>query len=77
MDPPRISSLQLPYLRELASRSRPSFLKPSEFLPGKALPGMHTTEPDGCVCWISAAGCLTPLHYDLNDGLLAQVIGTL
>ena len=28
---------------------------------------------DGCVCWVSAAGCLTPLHYDLDEGLLAQV----
>ena len=32
-------------------------------------------EDDGCVCWISSAGCLTPLHYDLNDGLLLQMVG--
>lgn len=32
-------------------------------------------EDDGCVCWVSSAGCLTPLHYDLDDGLLAQVLG--
>jgi hypothetical protein len=30
----------------------------------------------GQVCWVGSAGCLTPLHYDMSDGLLAQVIGT-
>ena len=27
------------------------------------------------VCWVGSAGCLTPLHYDMSDGLLAQVLG--
>ena len=27
------------------------------------------------VCWVGSAGCLTPLHYDLSDGLLAQALG--
>ena len=27
------------------------------------------------VCWVGSAGCLTPLHYDCSDGLLAQVLG--
>ncbi|HEY2737171.1 MAG TPA: cupin-like domain-containing protein [Thermoanaerobaculia bacterium] len=26
--------------------------------------------------WISAPGCVTPLHYDLSNGLLCQVRGT-
>jgi hypothetical protein len=26
------------------------------------------------VVWVSSAGCLTPLHYDCTDGLLAQVL---
>lgn len=26
--------------------------------------------------WISSAGCVTPLHYDLNNSLLAQVRGS-
>lgn len=34
-----------------------------------------SSEDDGAVCWVSSAGCLTPLHYDLDDGLLVQVIG--
>ena len=33
-------------------------------------------DDDGCVCWVSSAGCLTPLHYDLDHGLLAQVLTT-
>jgi tetratricopeptide (TPR) repeat protein len=32
-------------------------------------------DDDGAVCWVSSAGCLTPLHYDLDEGLLAQVMG--
>jgi tetratricopeptide (TPR) repeat protein len=27
------------------------------------------------VCWVGSEGCLTPLHYDCSDGLLAQVLG--
>ena len=38
--------------------------------------GGSSGEDDGCVCWISSAGCLTPLHYDLGEGLLAQHLGT-
>ena len=26
--------------------------------------------------WISTPGCVTPLHYDLSNGLLCQVLGT-
>ena len=29
---------------------------------------------DSSVCWVGSAGCLTPLHYDCSDGLLAQAI---
>ena len=32
-------------------------------------------DDDGAVCWVSSEGCLTPLHYDLDEGLLAQVMG--
>eukprot|EP01129_Flabellula_baltica_P001837 TRINITY_DN11743_c0_g1_i1.p1 TRINITY_DN11743_c0_g1~~TRINITY_DN11743_c0_g1_i1.p1 ORF type:complete len:317 (+),score=61.30 TRINITY_DN11743_c0_g1_i1:47-952(+) len=28
-----------------------------------------------CGVWLSSAGCVTPLHYDLCHGFLAQVVG--
>ena len=34
-----------------------------------------STELSSSVCWVGTAGCLTPLHYDCSDGLLAQVLG--
>ena len=58
--------LQQPALRVRAAAARPAFLTDADVL----------GEGDGCVCWVGSAGCLTPLHYDMTDGLLAQVIGT-
>ena len=55
-------------LRRMVQRACPGFVSERDLLGG--------TDGEGqAVCWISSAGCLTPLHYDLNDGLLAQTIG--
>ncbi|KAL1520505.1 hypothetical protein AB1Y20_022084 [Prymnesium parvum] len=72
--------LQLPRLRQMAEAARPPFLRLSDF--ERTIPpdearrraaGIETE--DGCIAWVSSAGCLTPLHYDLNEGILAQMIG--
>ena len=82
---------QHPWLRALARDARPSFLDEADFgKAAEAERGAESgaaageeekddageeEKDDGCVCWISSAGCLTPLHYDLNDGLLVQMSG--
>ena len=70
-----VCGVQVPFLRALATSAKPDFIEPDDFLAGVPIAGMQTTEADGCVCWVSSAGSLTPLHYDLNDGLLAQALG--
>ena len=37
---------------------------------------LGATPVSSCGLWISSAGCVTPLHYDLSNGLLCQVRGT-
>ena len=56
--------LEAPALAGLARASRPPFLEDGDVRGG------------GGVAWIGAAGTLTPLHYDLADGVLAQVLGS-
>jgi hypothetical protein len=63
--------LGLEWLRSMAFKAFPTFLdKSKDVVPGK------NPVNEGAICWVGAAGCLTPLHYDLSDGLLAQVLGS-
>ncbi len=67
----------------ISSSTHSSSTAPSPPPPPSLPPSLHTGThghgkvgddfDDGCVCWISSAGCLTPLHYDLSEGLLCQV----
>ena len=68
--------LQLPWLRAMATAARPSFLTLGDCAMTGAEAASTSSNEDGCVCWASSQGCLTPLHYDLADGLLAQVLAT-
>ena len=75
-------------MRARARAARPSFLEADDLttpaphlttstalVPAKARGGRAPAEEGEGVCWVGSAGCLTPLHYDLSDGLLAQTIG--
>jgi len=61
--------LKADWLRERADAARPRFLLSQDFALGRA------NIAADCLCWVSSEGCLTPLHYDLSDGILAQVLG--
>lgn len=66
--------LQDETLRGRASDVRPRFMSDADVVHDEAFVGGPGT--GGGFCWVSSAGCLTPLHYDLSDGMLAQLIGT-
>ena len=67
-------------LRAQAQAAWPDFLDTADLHidEGDAAGGEPRTGSHGAsgqVCWVSSAGCLTPLHYDMSDGLLGQVLG--
>jgi hypothetical protein len=58
-------------LQERVRSTQPAFLEKADLAPdAERNEGLAAS-----MCWVSSAGCLTPLHYDCSDGLLAQVLG--
>jgi tetratricopeptide (TPR) repeat protein len=67
--------LKLPWLRAEARTARPTFFKLEDLTFGEPLDPVADLEVKNCVGWVSSKGCLTPMHWDMTDGVLAQMVG--
>ena len=78
--------LRLPWLLSQAKLVRPCFFELRDLTFGQpsttaegggggAAAAEDDLEVKNCVGWVSSQGCLTPMHYDLTDGVLAQMVG--